>query len=137
MILKQQRQTTAGTIHKNRNAPGTADDSLFSLGHKSPKPLMGNKGSISVQITRTALLQMMMLVPPLRLTRGHPCIRLSKVLAGVKRVCTKLLSHRAICWHSEADSQDHLPQLQVVNQLAKQSPFTENPPSERVQKFAR
>lgn len=137
IILKQQWQVTAGATHKNRNAPGTAYDSLLSLAHKRSKPLTGTKDSLTVQITRTALLQMIMLMPPLWLIKGCPSVQLSKVLTSVKQVYTKLLSQTAVCWHSETNLQDHLPKLKVVNKLAKQCPFTENPSSEIAQKIAR
>lgn len=114
-ILKQQRQVTAGAIHKNRNTPVTAYNSLFSLAHKSPKLSTGTKDSMTVQLTREALLQMIMLMPPLWLTKECLSIQLSKVPASINWVYSNLLSQRAICWHSEADSQDHLPKCGFIS----------------------
>lgn len=68
-ILKQQRQVSTGAIDMNRNTPGTAYSRVFSLAHGSLKPLTGTKDSTAVQTIRTALLEMIRLMPPLQVTK--------------------------------------------------------------------
>lgn len=52
-ILKQQWQVSPGALKMNRNTPGTAYSSVFSLAHRSLKPVAGTKGSTAVPAIRT------------------------------------------------------------------------------------